>query len=472
MTQLLIIGRWHAVTRDQEAALLAQITAAAPTRLLFVITAADQSGTKRHPLPADFRGEMVREMAAPLGYPFEVHAVTDTADAAGWVRHVEAAVRASSRGRRQLNPRNTAVLSGNPDVLGLFGLAGYRTLPAEFHGAMPFDVFGAIVAGSDWRRLANDATVRVYERHGLVQRIRDLFADVLLTEDGELSTGRDFRVYAAGMDASIAVKINDLCPHVLPGKIVDKGCGTGTLLVHLSTLFPQSQIIGMDLSRELLRIAESQYYPNHNVSIVKGNIIHEHFAPGTVSTVLFSSVIHEVYSYNGYDRDQVRLALANTRRELRPGGRVIIRDGIKPDGGRVWMRCDEETERRFRKFAVDFKGKSTTPGVSFEVRELGGRNWFVLGLHEANEFLSKKDYLENWAIEVHEEFGVFSLAEWVRELETLGYRVREARSYLNSWILENRYRGRVWLHADAGAGPGEEIAFPDTTAVLVASGRC
>jgi SAM-dependent methyltransferase len=292
-----------------------------------------------------------------------------------------------------------------------------------------------------------------------------------LTQDGELSTGRDFRVYAAGMDASIAVKITDLCPHVLPGTIVDKGCGTGTLLVHLSRLFPQSQIIGMDLSRELLRIAESQYYPNHNVSIVKGNIIHERFAPGTVSTVLFSSVIHEVYSYNGYDHDQVRRALSNTRRELRPGGRVIVRDGLKPAGGRVWMRCDDETERRFRKFALEFKGKSATPGVRFRECELDGRNWFVLGLHEANEFLSKKDYLENWAIEVQEEFGVFTLAEWVRELEALGYQVLEARSYLNPWILENRYRDRVWLHADTGRGPGEEIAFPDTTAVLVASSR-
>jgi SAM-dependent methyltransferase len=243
------------------------------------------------------------------------------------------------------------------------------------------------------------------------------------------------------------------------------------LLVHLSRLFPQSQIIGMDLSRELLRIAESQYYPNHNVSIVKGNIIHERFAPGTVSTVLFSSVLHEVYSYNGYDHDQVRLALSNTRRELRAGGCVIIRDGIKPAGDRVWMRCDGETERRFRKFAIEFKSKSATPGVRFRECKRGGRNWFVLGLHEANEFLSKKDYLENWAIEVQEEFGVFTLAEWVRELEALGYQVLEARSYLNPWILENRYRGRVWLHANAGKGPGQEIAFPDTTAVLVASRR-
>ena len=93
--------------------------------------------------------------------------------------------------------------------------------------------------------------------------------------------------------------------------------------------------------------------------------------------------------------------------------------------------------------------------------------WFVLGLHEANEFLSKKDYLENWAIEVNEEFGVFTLAQWQGELEALDYRVLEARSYVNPWILEHRYRGRVWLHADRGDRPGVELPFPHTTAVIV-----
>jgi hypothetical protein len=91
----------------------------------------------------------------------------------------------------------------------------------------------------------------------------------------------------------------------------------------------------------------------------------------------------------------------------------------------------------------------------------------VLSLHDANEFLSKKDYLENWAIEVNEEFGVFTLDGWRRELEELGYRVNAARSYLNEWIRDNRYRGRVWLHADGGDGPGAELPFPDTTAVIV-----
>jgi hypothetical protein len=132
------------------------------------------------------------------------------------------------------------------------------------------------------------------------------------------------------------------------------------------------------------------------------------------------------------------------------------------------MRCDAETEERFRRFSQDFKGKAALPGVRFRERRVDGQTWFVLSLHEANEFLSKKDYLRNWAIEVNEEFGVFTLPQWRRELRALGYRVLVARSYLNPWILENRYRGQLWLHADTRTGPGAEVPFPDTTAVLVA----
>ncbi|MDQ5964694.1 MAG: methyltransferase 25 protein [Cyanobacteriota bacterium erpe_2018_sw_39hr_WHONDRS-SW48-000098_B_bin.30] len=295
--------------------------------------------------------------------------------------------------------------------------------------------------------------------------------DSLLNDDEELCSGRDFAVYSQGMDASMSVKINDICPYVLAGKIVDKGCGTGTLLIHLSTLFADSQIVGVDLSRELLRRSLAQQYPNHNVSVVKANIIHRRFADNSLSTVIFSSVMHEVFSYTGYDRDQVRLALANTWHELAPHGRIIIRDGVKPEHGgeRVWLRCrDEELQERFRKFAREFKGKAASPGISYVEHTIDGVTWFTTSLHEANEFLSKKDYLANWAMEVNEEFGVFTVDEWVQELRTTGYRVLHAASYLNPWIEENRYDGHVWLHSDADGRPGERITAPDTTGVIVA----
>lgn len=468
-TVLLLVGRWHGVTRDQEIALKDVLDGAGDGKLVFVITASEQSRTKRHPLTLEERREVVEGLAKSLGRPFEIHGVSDINDSTVWVEHMKAVVNDESGGDTVIDPANTVLISSNPDVLGLFGKQGFKSRIPSPDGTMPADLHAAIRTGSDWKEIASDSTIAIFEKRGLAQVVRDLFDDVLLTDDGELSHGRDFKVYSAGMDASLAVKIEDICTHIRPGRIVDKGCGTGTLLIHLSTLFPESEIVGMDLSSELLRTSEGQFFPNHNVSIVRGNIIHQRFRTGTVSTIILSSVMHEVYSYNGYDRDQVRLTLANARKDLQLGGRVIIRDGIKPKfEGKVWMRCDAESEERFRKFAREFKNKSNNPGVEFTEHKIGDVTWFYLDLHGANEFLSKKDYLANWAMEVNEEFGVFTLDQWQTEFEKAGYRIRECRSYLNPWIAEHRYSNHVWLHADDNGKPGEALPYPDTTAVIVA----
>lgn len=505
---LLLPGRWHGATRDQEASLAASLAEAGEGKLVFVITASDKASTKRHPLALAERKEVLEGLAKSLGRAHEIHAVPDIADSTKWVEHMKAIVSTDSGGKTVIDPATTIVVSSNPEVLELFGAAGFRSHVPNSEGALPSDLLAAIATGASWREMATDSTVAVFDAHGLEARIAEIFRDVLLNEDGELSTGRDYAVYSAGMDASMHVKEADIFPHVLPGKIVDKGCGTGALLVRLSEQFPDSEIVGMDLSRQLLLQSERKFFPNHNVAVVKGNIIENRFKAGSLSTVIFSSVMHEIYSYNGYDRDQVRKTLANTRLELRTGGRIIIRDGIKPaslakgstsepsgaapkgimmpnlgkkkteepgsESDMVWMRCaDAATEERFRLFAREFKGKSEKPGVAFTEHSLpdeSGANvtWFHLSLHEANEFLSKKDYIANWAMEVNEEFGVFTVEEWKRELEDQGYRVIVAQSYLNPWIAENRYDKHVWLHEDNGGKPGAALPYPDTTAVIVA----
>lgn len=407
---LLLPGRWHGVTRDQEAA-LKEALADHPGRLVFVITAMEQARTKRHPLDIEERKEVVAGLAEALGRPYEIHAVKDIADSTKWVEHVKAVVADESKGATDLNPESTLIVTSNPDVLGWFEKRGYKSLTPSAKGKMPADLHAAIRKGTDWRKLATEATVRVFEAHGLVNEIAEIFQDVLLTDDGELTHGRDYKVYGSGMDASKDVKVNDVVRYIQPGgKLVDKGCGTGSMLVVFSELFPETEIIGMDMSTQLLHTAESQYYPNHNVAVVRGNIIHQRFAPGSLRTVLYCSVMHEVFSYNGYDREQVRLALRNTRTELELGGRLIIRDGIKPGAGdkKIWLRCNAETEERFRRFATDFKNKSDKPGIEYAEKKIDGETWFHLTLHEANEFLSKKDYLVNWAQEVNEEFGVFT----------------------------------------------------------------
>ncbi|MBI2900564.1 MAG: methyltransferase domain-containing protein [Planctomycetes bacterium] len=466
METLLLVGRWNAITRDQENTLRRTLQDYAPARTFFVITGADQSQTRRYPLTPDERQELVKSFATKHCRYHEIFRVTDVADPSTWVAHVQDSIVKASQGRTRIDPGDTTLVSGNLEVVKAFEDALYTAIFQEILGSAPSDVAGAILACRSWRAIANDATTRLYEAKGIEARVRKIYSDIELTEDGELSHNREFVVYVRGMDASLKQKVEDIFPHLRPGLIVDKGCGSGSMLIELSLKYPTSRIYGMELSRELLRLADGRHYPNQNVTIVKGNVAQPHFPPGTVDTAIFSSVMHEIYSYARYSRDAVRLALGNTRMELKRGGVVIIRDGVKPPPRRMWMRCDGTTEARFRRFAKEFK----ETGFKFEEREYLKRLFFVLGSHEINEFLTKKDYLENWSAEVREEFGVWTLEEWKKELEAVGFKPLVARSYLNPWIVENRYKNRAWLYADAVDVPGDELPYPDTNLVLVAEG--
>src|SRR5205085_1761207 len=84
------------VRRDQAAALRRAVAAETPARLVFVVTAADQSGTRRHPLTAAQRVAVVRELGDSLGLPYEVHTVADIPDSERWPQHVQGAVRAGT----------------------------------------------------------------------------------------------------------------------------------------------------------------------------------------------------------------------------------------------------------------------------------------------------------------------------------------------------------------------------------------
>ncbi len=357
---LLLIGRWHGITRDQRNALRRGIDECGAGKLVFIITAADQKNTRRHPLSIAERCEVVSCLAEELGREFEIYAVNDISDSTKWVEHICEAVREQSKGNTVLDSGNTILVSANPEVQKWFEAISFPSHSAQFDGAMPSDMLHAIRSRKNWRKLATHSTFRLFNKFGVEKRVRDLFGEVLVTDDGELSTGRDFGVYGSGMDASAKQKFDDILPYVLAGLIGDMGCGTGILMEYLSERFPSSEIVGVDLSREFQRIAESRHYPHHNVSVVKGNIVAVPFANGVVSTLIYSSVVHEIRSYNGYSTELVRETLRRSRRRLRVGGRIIIRDGIKPAPQKVWMRCDAETEERFRRFAVDFKKSPPT----------------------------------------------------------------------------------------------------------------
>lgn len=99
-------------------------------------------------------------------------------------------------------------------------------------------------------------------------------------------------------------------------KILDIGCGNGGYLGTLHRHGHEGLTVGMDFSAGMLSTARLMADPDHMQSVVQGDAAALPFAGGTADVVL---VMHMLYHV-----PDPTMALAEVRRILRPGGRVLI----------------------------------------------------------------------------------------------------------------------------------------------------
>lgn len=124
-----------------------------------------------------------------------------------------------------------------------------------------------------------------------------------------------------------------------------------------------------------------------------------------------------------------------------------------------------DTETMFLRFAREFKGCNVEYAVS---RTRDGKRFYKTDLPSAYEFLSKKDFRRNWHIEVAEQFGYFTYAEYIALLRRIGFRIIYARAYQNQWVIKNRWRGKVVLYQKNKRGVLRAQSFPATNAMIIA----
>lgn len=294
----------------------------------------------------------------------------------------------------------------------------------------------------------------------------------------ELAQKRYFRVYGRAMDAAIRQKTEDIFPWVKQGTICDAGFGTGLFLRNLAQRFRNSDIYGVDASRHFFIQAKKRFRKIPRVHLLRANLLKQAFPGGFLDTKIFSSVLHEVYSYNGYRKQAVERALRASFRELKQGGCLIIRDGIKPEKAEVFLRFLPEkrrhfsgdpmaadTETMFLRFAREFKGGAVEYVATYT---RGGQRLYKIDLSSAYEFLSKKDFRRNWHIEISEQFGYFTQPEYIALLRRVGFRVIHCHAYKNPWIIKNRWHGKVMLYQKNEGGVLRPKPFPATNIVIVA----
>ena len=537
MSTLLFPGR-HLVNTRFQAEYLQQLLGRAPatipglrpgpalpatplTRVVFAITSSNQDHSRYNPVAFHIRAigvdRFAREVQAQVPFTYRIIGIPHYGHTANFAAFTLKEIAGQSEGTETLDPANTVVLCSTPEVIGLYQGLGFTvapaelTMPADQLPCTPIDLIRAIAHdGTEWgeneylrHELAAATQTLFADFPEVPRRIARIYRDPLTNQDGSLTEKRNYNTYARGMNEILRLKYLDIRGAIRPGRIVDEGCADGGLLAEIAADFPDSDLYGIDLSAEFAaRFQERKRagdFGNVYTCFYHRNLLDPVFEPGSVDTTICNSTLHELWSYAAQE-STVRAYLAMKFAQLRPGGRLVIRDVVGPEDGdaRVMLHLgttdgtnpepaaipadrpapvlrELSTRARAGLFAEDFLADLRRQGrraaettVAFEASPAG----VVTSLRVAAEFLSKKDYVDNWRSEMNEEFCFWSFTRWRQVLGETGFRVLDAspqfpagsRVYTNPWIVEHRYRGHVRLTDTAGA----ELPYPPTNMVLVA----
>ncbi len=462
---VLFPGRHHLLTRFQAE----HLTKLGGT-VVWAVTSANHENTRRNPVPYDRREAAVERFSVATGLRSLVVPVFDTAPTDRFaeitLKNITVATGLS------LTPANTVVACSTPAVAALYSALGFDIDPVEAAydpaPSRPWDVLLQLAAGDPgWRDLAHPATTDVFDRYQLVDTVRSVVNDPVVGDEGGLTPGRDYRTYADAFAAAARRKWDLVREHVRPGRIVDIGCGAGAVMemADREPALRESDLIGVEVARHLYEECVHKkaqgVFRNANVYFYRRNVLGGAVLEDrSVDTTLTFALTHEIWSY-GAQAASMRAFAQAIFDQTAPGGVWINSDVCGPDGKdrrvRLRLRIDDglnppavrpdlasrpagevaayvsglSTRARFDQFAADYR-------FPFPYSVIGD-DTVELTLAAAMDYLTRKDYTDNWLSETREQFCGFEFADWKHLLADIGFEMLPAgRTTRNDWIVDNR----------------------------------
>jgi hypothetical protein len=482
------------------------------TAIVFAVTSANHSNTRRNPLSFYLRALAIQDFSRALDVPAYIYGIDDVGDLPNFASYTLKQVKHESEGMFDLDPSNCIVVCSTP-VLEMYERLGFRILPAELKDRriwshttlLPWDAVEAIARSVNWEvdeelvSAIHSSSRDLYRKYQLDHKVQLLFKDRMISDDGDITTTRDYNSYVRQMDEIAELKYNDTADYVRPGRIGDIGCAVGSWikLACRDDRFRESDFYGIEVARHLFDICHQR---KHNGDFVNPFVFFSQrnavtglvFDAHSMNTIHTSSLTHEIESYGSHE-DLLNF-IANRYQELASGGVWVNRDVVGPDESArlIWMKLtdadgrnedfdktfatreelagylkDLSTYGRFLRFAHDFRKHE---GYRLKYRSIsnGGHTYIELGLRDACEFMSRKDYVDNWESEMHETFCFWTFTDWTRHLEGAGFTVLpQSKAYPNRWIVDNRLTGKVGLFECIGEDV-VPLAYPVTNMILVA----
>jgi SAM-dependent methyltransferase len=258
--------------------------------------------------------------------------------------------------------------------------------------------------------------------------------------------------------------------HVTGQKVLDIGPGGGVLLDLLEERMPEVTPIGIDISSNVVEaLRQRKQREGRNWEVQQGDALKlkDFVEAGTVDTVIFSSILHELYSYvplNGkkFNHDTVSAALRSAFDVLSVGGVIIIRDGIMTEPTALLRRVrflEEDGMAWLERYAKDFAGRQ------IQYQRLGEQE-VLMPVNDAMEFLYTYTWGEEAYIhEVQEQFGYFTPAKFASFIDqTLG---KQAKIEVFRHYLQEGYTEALLDRVRFMDESGQEVALPDSTCFIV-----
>lgn len=275
--------------------------------------------------------------------------------------------------------------------------------------------------------------------------------------------------YLSTMNQNVDDK-SKVLQHIVGDNVLDIGPGGGIMLDLMEDAYPEKRIVGIDVSENVIQeLNKKKVRENRSWDVVKGDAfdLGSHFAEGEVDTIIFSSVLHELFSFVPYkgqlfNPETIEAALKSAYAILPVGGRIIIRDGIKSEPINEWrvIRFKEEGDMSiFLRYVNDFKGRS------IEYEKISN-NEVLLPINDAMEFLYTYTWGEDsYNHEVKEQFGYFTPTEYEQTIkEMFGEGVDVV---INEHYLQNGYEEFLLPKVEFLNLKYEVAKLPDSTCFIV-----
>lgn len=261
-----------------------------------------------------------------------------------------------------------------------------------------------------------------------------------------------------------------LVDYIKGDTIIDVGPGGGGLMDAILEVNPNKKVIGIDISENVIeKLQKIKTLYNKSWNVLQGDALNleKTFKPGEFDTIIFCSILHELYSYIPYDgkkfnHETLRHVFRSVYKMLPKGGRLIIRDGIMTDSDewRVIQFKNTSDMEILKRYTTDFKGRT----IKYEIVS---DDIVKMPINDAMEFLYTYTWgEESYAHEINEQFGYFTpnqYIDFVTECFEGNCNIIHSKSFLQDGYTEHLMEKIYFFDAETGTA----TSLPDSTFILV-----